>query len=101
MPTSLEITGEVGCIILFGKFDFSVQDNFRQIIDEVAGNKKIKSIKVDMANVTFMDSSAISLLLLLNERSAAEGRSVTLINCRGSIREIFAIGGFDRILTIQ
>ena len=101
MSTSLEITGEVGRIILIGKFDFSVQDNFRQIIDETLSNGTIKDITVDMADVVFMDSSAIGLLLLLNERSKAEGKSLTLMNCHDPIREIFAIGGFDSILTIE
>lgn len=101
MPTSLEISGEVGCIILTGKFDFSVQDSFRKVIDETLNNENIKDITVDMANVTFMDSSAIGLLLLLNEKSMADGKSLTLINCHDPIREIFAIGGFDSVLTIQ
>ena len=101
MSTLLEINGEVGCIILAGAFDFSAQDNFRQVIDEILNNKKIKDIMVDMAGVTFMDSSAIRLLLLLNKKAAATGKSLTLINCRGALREIFAIGGFDNVLTIR
>ena len=74
MSTSLEITGEVGCIILTGAFDFSVQDNFRQIIDETLNTERIKEIKVDMADVTFMDSSAIRLLLHLNKKAVAGGK---------------------------
>lgn len=101
MPTSLEITGTVGRIILTGAFDFSVQDGFRQIIGETLDNKKIKDIVVDMAGVTFIDSSAIRLLLLLNKNSAATGKSLALTNCREPLREIFSIGGFDTVLTIR
>ena len=101
MPASLEVKGETGIIILTGKFDFSVQDNFRQAIDDTLNIKTIKEIQVDMADVTFMDSSAIGLLLLLNQKAAAGGKSLTLINCYGSIREILAIGGFDSVLTIH
>ena len=101
MSTSLEINGEIGRIILTGAFDFSVQDNFRQIIDETLNNQKIKDITVDMAAVTFMDSSAIRLLLHLNKKAVAEGKTLTLINCHDPLREIFSIGGFDTVLTIR
>jgi len=101
MPILLEITGEVGRIILTGIFDFSVQDNFRQVIDETLGKGKLKYITVDMAGVTFMDSSAIRLLLLLNKKAVSSGKSLTLINCHEPLREIFAIGGFDSVLTIR
>lgn len=101
MSASLVITGEVGCITLTGAFDFSTQDAFRQTIDKTLNNKKIKDITVDMADVTFMDSSAIRLLLLLNKKAAAGGKSLTLINCHGALREIFSIGGFDSVLTMR
>ena len=101
MSTLLEVSGEIGRIILTGTFDFSMQDDFRQIIDETLNHKQVKDITVDMADVTFIDSSAIRLLLLLNKTAAAGGKSLTVINCHGSIREIFAIGGFDSVLTIR
>ena len=101
MSTSLEITGEIGRIVLTGSFDFLVQDDLRQIIDKTLNSKKVKNISVDMAGVTFMDSSAIRLLLLLNKNAVAGGKSLVLVNCRNPLREIFAIGGFDTVLTIR
>jgi HptB-dependent secretion and biofilm anti anti-sigma factor len=101
MPTSLEVNGNEGRIILNGVFDFSVQNDVREIINETLGREEIKNIIVDMAGVSFMDSSAIGLLLLLNDKAQADGKSVKVINCRDTIREIFSIGGFDSILTIQ
>lgn len=101
MSTSLQISGEVSRIIPAGIFDFSMQDDFRRIIDETISNKKIKHIIVDMTEVTFIDSSAIRLLLFLNKKAAAGGKSLTVTNCRSGIREIFSIGGFDTILTIR
>lgn len=101
MPISLEVNGKEGRIILVGVFDFSVHNDVRKIINETLSKEEIKNIIVDMAGVSFMDSSAIGLLLLLNEKAQADGKSVTVINCRDTIREIFSIGGFDKILSIQ
>lgn len=101
MPILLEVSGEVGRIILTGIFDYSVQDDFRQVIDAILDKKNLKHITVDMGGVTFMDSSAIRLLLLLNKQAAASRKSLTLINCREPLREIFSIGGFDTVLKIR
>lgn len=101
MPTSLEINGEIGRISLAGKFDYSVQDDFRRVISEALDNNAIKDLQVDLTEVTFMDSSAFRLLLQLHMNASLLGKSVTIVNCRDTIREIFAIGGFDKVLTIR
>lgn len=101
MPISVDINGEIGRIILAGKFDFAVQDEFRRVITETLDNKSIMEIQVDLADVTFMDSSAIRLLLQLNVNASLLGKSVIIVSCRDAIREIFAIGGFDSVLTIR
>ncbi len=54
-----------------------------------------------MANVIFMDSSVIQALLWLQERATAAVKLVVLINCSDTLRELFAIGGFDNIFTIR
>lgn len=101
MPASLETNGTILRIILTGKFDFSVHDDFRQIISQALANETAKEIQVNMAELVFMDSSGISLLLLLNEKASLQGKTVVLTNCRDQIKEIFSIGGFDNILTIR
>jgi anti-anti-sigma factor len=101
MSISLEIRGEVGCIVLTDIFDFTVQDDFHQIMGEILNNNKINRIAVDMAAVTFIDSSGIRLLLLLNKNANSEGKSLILINCPDGLREIFSIGGFDSVLMIR
>ena len=101
MSAELKITGKVGTIILTGIFDFSAQDAFRQIIAEALENKSVRDITVDMAGVTFMDSSAIRLLLLLNKDASGLRKSLAVINCQDALLEIFAIGGFDKVLTIR
>ena len=101
MSISSEIRGEVGRIVLTEIFDFKVQDDFHQIMDEILNNNKIRQITVDMAGVTFIDSSGIRLLLLLNKNAVSAGKSLILTNCHDGLREIFSIGGFDSVLTIR
>ena len=101
MPTSVELSGELACIVLTGIFDYSVQDDFQQTINNVLNNNVVKEIQVDMMDLVFIDSSGIRLLLLLNQKAVADGKSVTLINCHDPVREVFFIGGFDAVFTIR
>ena len=101
MSISSEIRGETGRIVLADIFDFTVQDDFHQIVSGVLNNNKINHLTVDISGVTFIDSSGIRLLLLLNKNAVSAGKSLILTNCPDGLREVFSIGGFDAILKIR
>lgn len=101
MPARLEITGEVARIVLSGDSDFSTQTNLAEAINRALSTAEAKEIRVDMTDATFIDSSVIRSLLRLQERAAAHGKTVSIWNCNDHIREIFAIGGFDRMFVMR
>lgn len=101
MPATVEIKGNVARISLSGKLDFSTQKDVYKAIDEVLASSLTREILVDLADVTFMDSSIIQALLSLQERANAAVKLVTLVNCSKTLREIFTIGGFDTVFTIR
>ena len=101
MPAKVEITGEVARIVLSGDIDFSTQVNLAEAIDRALSIDAAKEIRVDMSDVTFIDSSVIRSLLKLQERAIAKGKSLSIWNCNDHIREIFVIGGFDQMLVLH
>jgi anti-anti-sigma factor len=101
MPATVELIGNLARISLSGKLDFSTQKDVYIAIDEVLASGLAREIQVDLADVTFMDSSIIQALLSLQEKANAAAKSVTLVNCNNTLREIFAIGGFDTVFTIR
>jgi anti-anti-sigma factor len=100
MPAKVEFTGNLARIILSGNLDFSTQEELLGAIDQALSNGTAKEIRVDMMDVSFIDSSAIRALLTLQERAKAKERSLSLWNCNEQIRETFAIGGFDRMFVM-
>jgi anti-anti-sigma factor len=54
-----------------------------------------------MADVIFIDSSAIRALLKLQEMARGKDKSLSIWNCSEQIRETFAIGGFDRMFVLR
>ncbi len=101
MPAKVDVTGEIARIILSGDLDFSAQESLGEAIDRALSASAAKEIQVDMAGVTFIDSSVIRALLKLQERANAAQKSMSLWNCSEQIREIFMIGGFDQMLVIH
>jgi anti-anti-sigma factor len=101
MPAKVEISGEVARIVLSGASDFSTQTDLADVIKQALNSAHATEIRVDLADTTFIDSSVIRALIQLQEMATANGKSVSLWNCNERIREIFMIGGFDRLFVMH
>ena len=100
LPT-VEIEGEVGRVVLTGKFDFSSHREFRQVCESLVGNPAVKELLVDFQNVVYLDSSALGMLLLLKEKISTAGKTLALVNCRDAVRQVLEIACFGKIFTIR
>lgn len=56
---------------------------------------------MDFAKATFLDSSGIRALLMLQKEADTAGKSLVLLNCSENLRSVFEIGGFDRVFTFR
>ena len=99
MSITVEINGSVASIILSGGIDYSTQEEFKKANSQVLSSDAITNIQVDFAKATFLDSSGIRALIILQKEVDAAGKSMILLNCNETMCEIFEIGGFDRIFT--
>lgn len=101
MSITVTFAGTTARIILSGDIDYSTQEKNLKEYSKVLNVRNIKQVQVDLAKVTFLDSSGIRALLSLQAKAGKKGISMLLLNCNSSIREIFEIGGFDKMFTIQ
>lgn len=88
-------------IILSGGIDYATQEEFKQANKEVLAMKDAREICVDFAKASFLDSAGIRALLILQKEANASGKSLVLVNCNNTMREIFEIGGFDKVFTYR
>jgi anti-sigma B factor antagonist len=95
------IHGSVASISLSGAVDYSTQDEFRAANTSALSATNVREIQVDLGEVTFLDSSAIRALLILQKQAEEQGISLVLLNCGRSIRDIFEVGGFDTMFMIR
>ena len=99
MTIAVEFTGTVARIVLSGGIDYATQEDFKNANRRALSAEGVREIQVDFARASFLDSSGIRALLVLNKEAGAAGRSLTLVNCSERLREIFDIGGFDKVFT--
>jgi len=101
MSVAIEFHDTTATITLSGNVDYSMQEEIRSANQQALSNKQIREICVDFAQVTFLDSSVIRALLTLQKEADAVGKSLVLLNCNDNTREVFEIGGFDRMFKFR
>lgn len=101
MSITVEFNGTVASIVLSGGIDYATQEEFKTANREALSGEGVTEINVDFANASFLDSSGIRALIILKREADAAGKSLTLMNCNENLREIFEIGGFDRIFNFR
>lgn len=85
-------------IQITGDFIFSLQKEFRNAYENL--NSK-KTIIIDLRETTYMDSSALGMILILNDKVSRSGSTIKVINCKEAIKRIFLMTNLDKIIEIN
>lgn len=86
---------------LNGRFDFNVSHNFRNSYNPILKRlENIEMIYVDLAEVDYMDTSALGMLLLLREEVQLANININIINSCSIVRKTLEIAHFDRLFTV-
>ena len=101
MGVTIQFQGTTANITLSGNIDYSLQEEIRNANQQALSNEQVQEICVDFKEVTFLDSSVIRALLTLQKQADAARKSLVLLNCNNNTREVFEIGGFDRMFTFR
>lgn len=101
MSITVNFHGPIAHITLSGGMDYSTQDEIREANSKALSAEHVREIHVNLADVTFMDSSCIRALVILQKQVDERGIALVLLNCHHPIRDIFEIGGFDTMFTIR
>ena len=88
--------GEDGTIVLRGRLD-AVQaepliDVFRRIST---------SCTIDLRELDYISSAGLGILFATHKRLVDSGGALRLVHLKPHIRELFGIGGFDKIFELE
>ena len=91
--------GQELTIQIQGRFDFSAHQEFRDAYERV--NMTPKRYVVDLKAATYLDSSALGMLLLLRDHAGGDHSDVRVINSNSDVRKILAISNFEKLFDIS
>ncbi len=87
-------------IVLPERFDFSYHATFSEAYPKVldSGNE---DLILDFSKVSYIDSSALGMMVLVNKKAKAKGRSVIIQNATGAALEVLTIANFQQMFTFK
>ena len=101
MGINTKVAAKVATIHMTGRFDFNVQRDFKEAYDSQLNNAAIEALEVNLAEVDYLDSSALGMLLMLRERATAAGKTLKLCKPNPSVAQILEIANFAKLFTIE
>ena len=81
-----------------GRFDFSVHQDFRNAYE--GPSEKPTSFLIDMSGTSYLDSSALGMLLLLRDFAGGDSADISISNASADVRKILTISNFEQLFKI-
>ncbi|MBU2706828.1 STAS domain-containing protein [Zooshikella marina] len=82
-----------------GRFDFSEHQSFRDAYERT--DKLPNQYTIDLNETTYLDSSALGMLLLLRDHAGGDTANIRIVNCKPDVKKILLISNFEQLFTIQ
>ena len=95
MTFDISVVGD-GTVKLAGRLDSNQVNMTRAVLEKVQ-----TTVKVDFAELRYISSAGLGLLLGTQKRLIDSGHKLEIINMTPHIRDIFTIAGFDFIFDIK
>jgi anti-anti-sigma factor len=92
--------GDKVIIKLAGRFDFNDHRSIKAAYEPPLQQTEIKKLEIDLADIEYLDSSALGMLMLMRERVLAAGKSVVLSKPSKTVAQILDIANFSKLFTI-
>ena len=99
ITSSTSSDGKELTIQIQGRFDFSAHQDFRGSYESLSS--KPSRYLVDMNETTYLDSSALGMLLLLRDHAGGDSAAIKILNCSPDVKKILTISNFEQLFTIQ
>ena len=99
ITSTVSADGTQVTIYIQGRFDFSSHQEFRSAYEKLS--KVPNSFRVDLQGTSYLDSSALGMLLLLRDHAGGERASVEIVNCSQDVKKILLISNFEQLFSIQ
>ena len=87
-------------VVLTGEIDIATAPRVRDALIAISNGGEI-SVVVDMANVTFMDSTGLAALVGPLKRFRSMNGQIVLRSPTGTVQKVLELTGLTRVFTIE
>ena len=100
MNITFEQRGLQARLGLAGRFDFACHRSFKEAYEKALREPHAAELVVEMGQVSYVDSSALGMLLILRDRALEHGKSVTLAGAVGVVAEVLRVANFEKLFRL-
>ena len=102
MPVKHNISkdGEIMHLSVTGRFDYKITKEFRDSYHKATRHKGV-TYYVNLNNTSYIDSSALGILLLLREYAKYNGGKVIIEQPGEQVNHILKVANFEKLFTIN
>lgn len=86
-------------VALRGRFDFQAHQEFRRTVDGLLRSGR-SALTLDLSEVSFIDSSALGMLLLTRESCEKAGGAVVLDKPQEYVDKVLKLCHFDQLFKV-
>ncbi|OGS80994.1 MAG: anti-anti-sigma factor [Gallionellales bacterium GWA2_55_18] len=101
MAINIQINDRSARIAMAGRFDFEVHRDFKNAYMPLINNGAVREIEIEMSKVDYLDSAALGMLMLLNERAKEASKPVALLNASNVVSQVLEVANFSKIFNIR
>lgn len=100
MNYSIAESGQDLVVAFQGRFTHADTDRFRALLCLLDTKRRLR-VTCDFKGLDFIDSSALGMLLTLNQHPALSGQRVTLRGLQGQVERLIGLTRFSEIFVIK
>jgi anti-anti-sigma factor len=92
-----EWQAETGVLTLSGELDLATAPRVEEAVQAMLGHD-VRNLTVDLGSLSFMDSSGLRLLIVLDARATSENWTLALTRPQESVRRLLQVSGVEENL---
>jgi anti-sigma B factor antagonist len=97
LAITTHIDGERVVVAVRGELDLATAPQLEGEVQALR-SRGFASIVLDLRELTFMDSTGIRMLLMLDDAARTDGYAFAIVDCEGPVRRVLALTGVaDRL----
>ena len=84
-----------------GEIDHCSAGAYREMIEDAITDLSVRELRLDLSQVTFMDSSGVGMLIGRYRTMAQRGGSVVAMGMNAQMERLFRFAGLHRIIAME